>query len=152
MNNCEQAYRLGGYVDGELPPAERAMVEEHLGACPACRAELQRLRRLGEMWRELEPPAMPAGAMARLHDSIDWVLTAGIRRLAGWSAAAAAIVLGVCTFSLVRSGPAAVQSPPAAVATWETAAVARTPAEAAAAQDEQLAMWVVRDLSGRGER
>src|SRR4051794_36093981 len=34
---------LVDFSDGELPPAERTMVEEHLAECPACRAELARL-------------------------------------------------------------------------------------------------------------
>ncbi len=152
MNDCEQAYRLGAYMDGELSAGERATVESHLCACPSCQAEVQRLRRLADMLHQLEGPQIPTGAMERLHDSVDSTLTAGVRRLAAWSSAAAAVVLAACSISLMRSGGAPAQASPAAVATWETAAVARTPAEAAAAQDEQLATWVVRDLSGRVER
>ncbi len=152
MNDCEQAYRLGAYVDGELSAGERATVDAHVCDCPSCQAEVRRLRRLADMLHHLESPQVSAGAMDRLHDSVDAMLTAGVRRLATWSAAAAAVVLAACSFSLMRSGAGSHQAPPAAVATWETTAVARTPAEAAAGQDEQLAAWVVRDLSGRVER
>src|SRR5436305_5070691 len=39
----DYADALVDFSDGELPPAERTMVEEHLAVCPACRAELMRL-------------------------------------------------------------------------------------------------------------
>ena len=35
---------LSPYLDGELPSAERAWVDEHLNGCPACAGELKRLR------------------------------------------------------------------------------------------------------------
>jgi predicted anti-sigma-YlaC factor YlaD len=36
--------RLSEYLDGEIDPAERAVVEAHLADCPACRADLAALR------------------------------------------------------------------------------------------------------------
>ena len=36
---------FSAYVEGELPPAERARVEEHLGTCIQCRVSLERFRR-----------------------------------------------------------------------------------------------------------
>lgn len=38
--------RLSEYLDDELPPAERAEVDEHLRGCPGCRAVLEDLRRV----------------------------------------------------------------------------------------------------------
>lgn len=35
---------LSAYLDGALPPAERAVVQAHLDACPACRAAHAELR------------------------------------------------------------------------------------------------------------
>jgi hypothetical protein len=39
---------LQSLLDGELPPAERADAEAHLGACPPCAAELRALRGVNE--------------------------------------------------------------------------------------------------------
>jgi anti-sigma factor RsiW len=36
---------FSAYVEGELPPAERAYVDEHLATCMQCRVSLERFRR-----------------------------------------------------------------------------------------------------------
>ena len=36
---------FSAYVDGELPPNERAHVDEHLASCIQCRVSLERFRR-----------------------------------------------------------------------------------------------------------
>jgi anti-sigma factor RsiW len=47
MNACPERWEtLTALADGELAPAERALAEEHLASCAACRAALQRLRAL----------------------------------------------------------------------------------------------------------
>ena len=47
------------YVDGRLRPEERDGVEQHLAACPGCRAELESLRATVALLRGL-PQAVPA--------------------------------------------------------------------------------------------
>jgi len=47
---------LGRYADGECSPEERRRVEEHLRKCPACRSELEELRRIETMSRQTVPP------------------------------------------------------------------------------------------------
>ena len=45
MDDCQRtAGRLASYVDDLLPAAEQANVEQHLGACPPCRAAALRER------------------------------------------------------------------------------------------------------------
>jgi len=44
-----ESCRLSAYLDGELGPAERRQVEEHLAGCPKCVAALADLRRHGEV-------------------------------------------------------------------------------------------------------
>jgi anti-sigma factor RsiW len=39
------AESFSAYVEGELPPAERAALEEHLASCMQCRVSLERFRR-----------------------------------------------------------------------------------------------------------
>ncbi len=40
--------RLNEWLDGELDPAESAAASRHIDACPACKGEVARIRRLGE--------------------------------------------------------------------------------------------------------
>lgn len=47
--------KLSDYLDGGLPPAERAAVEGHLAGCDACRAVLGELREVVASARELGP-------------------------------------------------------------------------------------------------
>lgn len=51
--------RLSDYLDGELPPAERAALEVHLAECAECAETLSGLRRVVTRARALEdrPPA-----------------------------------------------------------------------------------------------
>ena len=41
--------QLSAYIDGELNPQERREVEEHLNACPRCRAEYEQLKEVAEL-------------------------------------------------------------------------------------------------------
>ncbi|MCG6928032.1 MAG: zf-HC2 domain-containing protein [Acidobacteria bacterium] len=99
--------RLSAWLDGELPPAERAEVEGHLAACEECAALLADLGAVDGLARELpaEPPAgylegFPARVRARIEGSIRargatppprW-------RIPVWTwAAAAVLVLAVVT-------------------------------------------------------
>ncbi|NMB53228.1 MAG: hypothetical protein GYA15_00880 [Leptolinea sp.] len=49
--------KLGAYLDGELNRYEQTEVENHLQTCPACREELEELRRLSSMLRSDPQPA-----------------------------------------------------------------------------------------------
>ena len=146
MNDCRQAERLGAYHDGELPATARAGVERHIGQCPECAAELRRLRKLSQLLvtASARPKLSPA-ALARLHDGIDTIPLADLRRLAEVCGAIAASILLVCTIWLVtaRSGAAA------AIPVWETVAVARQEMPTAAPEEQLLTQWIVQDLSGK---
>ena len=51
MMNCEEADRfLDAYLDGELDPAKRAELEEHLAGCAECQQKLDRLRQFREFF------------------------------------------------------------------------------------------------------
>ena len=52
--------RLSAWLDGELPPAERAEVEAHLAACEECAALLANLEAVDDLAREL-PAEAPTG-------------------------------------------------------------------------------------------
>lgn len=62
--NCNQAERaLTRALDGELPAAERAGLDEHLRACPACRDAEAAWRAAGDLLRAQQVPAPPAEVM-----------------------------------------------------------------------------------------
>jgi hypothetical protein len=93
--------RLSAYLDGELPPVERAEVEAHLAACPACTALLADLAAVDAAAASLpaEAPegyfdAFPSRVAARL--GVASKSPARARRLPAWTwAAAAALLLAV---------------------------------------------------------
>jgi anti-sigma factor RsiW len=64
------AEAFSAYLEGELPPAERARVEEHLGSCMQCRVSLERFRRtvggLGSLKR-----TAPGNFLAGVQDQIN---------------------------------------------------------------------------------
>jgi len=142
MNECRQSERLGAYHDGELSGAARAEMERHLGQCPACVAELERLGRLSELLGAAAAPKLSLAAVQRLHNGIDTIPMADLRRVAEICGAIAASILLVCTIWLVKT-----QSATDAIPIWETVAVARQEMPAVA-PEEQLAQWMVQDLSG----
>lgn len=61
---------LSAYLDGELSAGDGARIEEHLGRCPSCRAELDSLRRVVDSLRHLEriapPPALAQHVVRRV--------------------------------------------------------------------------------------
>ena len=61
---------FSAYLDGELAPAERARVDEHLATCMQCRVSLERFRRtvgrLG-MLKRTAPGDFLAGVQAQIN-------------------------------------------------------------------------------------
>jgi hypothetical protein len=75
MTNCYDEGRLRAYLDGELPPPERAAHGAHLAGCAACQGQLDRLRASSGRVRSLllRPPVAPEphAALARLRMATD---------------------------------------------------------------------------------
>jgi len=142
MSECEYAQRLSAYHDGEVPAGERAAIEAHLRQCPACAAEFRRLGALGRLLAAARPE-MPPDVLSRLHRATRTMVAADLGRMAKTLMAVAAAILLVCGATLWRSG--ATGAPAARIPLWETAAVTRQAASASVAED-QLALWIVRDL------
>ncbi|HIC96144.1 TPA: hypothetical protein EYP12_05905, partial [Candidatus Bipolaricaulota bacterium] len=59
---------LSAYIDGELPPKEKAAVEEHLRECAECRRDLETLRRTVALLRETPRVAIPRSFVIRPAD------------------------------------------------------------------------------------
>lgn len=76
---------LGAYVLGQLDPAERAEVNQHLAGCAACRAELTGLAPVATALRGLDPnlsvpPAPPPGLGDQVLDRIQQHRRSAARR------------------------------------------------------------------------
>lgn len=65
MRMCEEIKeRLCEFLDGELPQADRAVVESHLQSCSACREELSALREAASAVRTMDRHPAPASILA----------------------------------------------------------------------------------------
>ena len=67
---------LPAYCDGDLEPTERKLVEQHLAACPSCRAELANLQtalRLIRSTPEVDPPPWVAARIMARTATCAWV-------------------------------------------------------------------------------
>jgi anti-sigma factor (TIGR02949 family) len=73
--NCEETFRrFDDYLDRELTPAERALVEEHLEHCERCTRELRfEASVLREVREKVERVAVPQDLMSRISRALDQV-------------------------------------------------------------------------------
>jgi anti-sigma factor RsiW len=148
MNACEQASRLSAYHDGEMPFDLRLQFERHLRQCPGCLAELERMRGVTLMLGGMPRPEMPPEVLQRLHQAVDFLPAAGVRRMAAALAAVAAIILVVCMIGLASQASAGGTA--GVMPVWESAAVGQPlPEPASGGAEELLAGWMVQDLSWR---
>lgn len=87
---CDDKARLVAYLYGEADPADRAAVEAHLRACPACAGELEGFRAVRRDLRAWEPPDADLGF--RIVRDTERTRT-WWRRLPVWAPASIAAVL-----------------------------------------------------------
>ncbi len=143
MLECGYCEKLSAYHDGRLDATARSMLEQHLGHCPVCTPELDRLGRLSALLKGAGAVEMPVGAMRRFHATAEAAGSFSLNRLAEALTAVAATILVACglwMWSLSMTG----RSTRAPV--WE-ASVLQRPSETPAGQEDQFAVWVVQDLS-----
>ena len=100
MTCREIRQQLSAYLDGELSPEESRSVRAHVASCPACRAELESLRRTIEAVKDLPPVAAPHDLKQRILETVNAadspsVTHAGTRHWRRLWPTAAAILLGV---------------------------------------------------------
>ena len=147
---CERMNQIHAYHDGELSPAARGEVESHVAVCAECRQLLGELRDLSQMLATVDLPAVPRGALNRMHGA--WWATKpaqeqGVRRLAGWLTAVAAAVLVIVPLSSRPTptvGPSVVP-----VRSFEIMALVPPagPPDDANAELVAVAQWFATDLS-----
>ncbi len=82
--DCESIRELlAGFQDGELDAEQRAMVQDHLGHCSACREELARLEKVKEVTGKVKYDDLPLevwegywqNLYRRLERGIGWIFT-----------------------------------------------------------------------------
>jgi anti-sigma factor RsiW len=146
MRECEYGERLMRYYDGELAPAARRRVEEHLAGCEVCRRQLARLRTTSGLLAQADAPAMSKDMLERLHAEVGSTGDLAILRICRPAALAAAALLVLCALGLwhIGAGEAAQTSPPSA---WEVAAVTADSETAEANSTDAIALWMLEGLS-----
>ena len=70
MEPCLDDVLRWDYLNGALRGGDRALFEEHLGACPACRREIDELRKTAAAVAGLTPSAVPAAWTAAAKDRL----------------------------------------------------------------------------------
>lgn len=89
---------LSAYLDGEVTPAERTELLQHLASCPDCRARLEEYRAIGTRLRGLPPVVVPESLTASIYmNTVD----APPRRLQILSSRAAYPIAAVAAVLLV---------------------------------------------------
>ena len=74
--HCEDLLeRISRYIDGELPAAERLMMEEHLRDCPECEEVLHSLEHTVDLCREEGRPDLPSDLRARALERVHQLLS-----------------------------------------------------------------------------
>jgi Putative zinc-finger len=124
--------QLAPFVDGSLPPAERADVERHLDSCPRCRYEVALSTEARAALRELPEVSTPPGlGDAALVEMAQRERTSAAGGRPRWTRvvplAAAAVLVGVLAITLPRIGGGADDSGGVAASAPERAAASPGP-------------------------
>jgi anti-sigma factor RsiW len=105
--------KLADYSVGLLGERENKMVEAHLAQCPSCAAELRALERLDRVLKAVEPEEPPAHLWHSIRARIEaehprlqipfWQRWFSVPRLALGGAVAAAVLVAIAYYSVLRS-------------------------------------------------
>lgn len=92
--NCEQMWHeISNYLDGEVDPALRSAMEEHLKGCKHCTSLLEGTRNVTQLYGDERMIEVPAGFGQRLERRLAQNARAGGRRWSPWLIPVAALVL-----------------------------------------------------------
>jgi len=161
MVNCEHRVRLDAYHDGELPPAERSIVEAHVRNCPSCAAELDTMRKMSAAFAATSPPKPSYEQLLQLARSVraEPYDARMLLRLFRRTAIAAVVVLACAIAAGVWLSQRTKASAHEAMvldhlAAWsQSAAYMPDPItdQRQAEQQVRFAQWIADDLRGRQE-
>src|SRR5438046_2216956 len=154
---CERTQQVHAYHDGQMTLAERGSFESHLAQCDICGQELEQLRKISRLLVDAPLAQMRtefAGQIIAAWQNSRQSQERGLRRLAGWLTAAAAVVLvaAILQFGFMSSNQS--NKPNLEVVSnserdWDLAAV-MPPShvdDTGTADLVQVAQWMARDLS-----
>jgi anti-sigma factor RsiW len=109
---CEELWReVSNYLDGEVDPALRLAIEDHVRGCQHCAAILDGTRNVIQLYGDERMLEVPLGFSQRLHQRMDENMPANMstnvlasrRTFLGWMVATAAAALVVGSLELVRA-------------------------------------------------
>jgi hypothetical protein len=101
--NCEEVWReVSNYLDGEVDPALRTAIDEHVRGCQRCAAVLDGTLNIVQLYGDERMLEVPLGFSHRLHQRIDANMPGNRRSFLGWMVAAAAACLILGTIEVVR--------------------------------------------------
>jgi anti-sigma factor RsiW len=66
MNCKETLSHLHAYFDGEVPAKLMHEMDEHLGVCPSCRSQVERIRQVDDILDSISVPPLPEGFATRV--------------------------------------------------------------------------------------
>ncbi|MFZ5989211.1 MAG: anti-sigma factor family protein [Bacillota bacterium] len=71
MKSCGEIIELISlYIDNELDDAKKAEVEEHISSCESCRSEIEELKEVVNMCKNVEDVELPEGFSEKLHEKL----------------------------------------------------------------------------------
>jgi len=101
---CEEVWvEVSNYIDGDVEPARRSAIEEHLRACKRCTAVVDGMRNVVQLYGDERMLEVPVGFSRRLHNQLESDMSLSRRRFFGWMVAAAAGALVVGGLELANS-------------------------------------------------
>jgi len=102
--NCEQVWcEISNYLEGDIEPGLRRVMEEHIRGCKRCTAVLDGTRNVVQLYGDERMFEVPLGFSQRLQRRLEESMPRSRRSFLGWMVAAAAAVLVAGTFELGRS-------------------------------------------------
>ena len=102
--SCEEVWReVSNYLEGEVDPALRTAIEDHVRGCQRCAAILDGTRNVIQLYGDERMLEVPLGFSNRLHQRIGANMPGNRRSFLGWMVAAAAACLIFATVEVARS-------------------------------------------------
>jgi hypothetical protein len=103
--NCEQVWReISNYVDGEVDPGLRSVMEEHFKTCPRCASVLAGTRNVVRLYGDERMLDVPAGFSVRLEKRIERGLAQDFREPRQWWSSWSAWLIPVAALLLIAGG------------------------------------------------
>jgi len=109
---CEEVWlEISDYLEGEVDPALRASMEEHLRGCKHCTAVLDGTRNVVQLYGDERMMEVPLGFSHRLHRRLEDNMRGSRRSFLGWMVASAAAVITVGVVELASSTSSRIPEP-----------------------------------------